>query len=142
MTGTLVQHAGAAPFDAGLRRFFAYRDLGIAGATGGGFGANVIRAVPGEHPGAAWHTHALAFQLVYVLRGWVEFEYEDIGRVRLEPGTSVYQPPSIRHREIAHSDDLELLEVTAPAEFATETVDAPGQASSAAPSDLACAAAP
>ncbi len=123
--GTLVRHADPAAFDTGLRAFFAYRDLGIAGATEGGFGANVIRAVPGAHPVPAWHTHALGFQFVYVLRGWVEFEYEDVGRVRLEPGTSVYQPPGVRHRELAHSDDLELLEITSPAEFKTETVDGP-----------------
>ena len=123
--GTLVRHADGAAFDTGLRTFFAYRDLGIAGATEGGFGANVIRAVPGQHPAPAWHTHALGFQFVYVLRGWVEFEYEDVGRVLLEPGTSVYQPPGIRHRELAHSDDLELLEITSPAEFKTETVDGP-----------------
>lgn len=122
---TLVRHDDPAAFTAGLRSFFEYRDLGVAGATGGTFGANVIRAVPGQHAVAAWHTHDLGFQLVYVLRGWVEFEYEDIGRVRLAPGTSVVQPPGVRHREIAHSDDLELLEVTSPAEFATAMVDAP-----------------
>ena len=33
-----------------------------------------------------------------VLKGWVEFEYEDIGFVRLEAGSSVYQPPMIKHR--------------------------------------------
>lgn len=116
---TIVQHAEGAEFDQGLRAFFAYRDLGIAGASGGRIGAHVIRAVPGEGPKPEWHTHALDFQMVYVLRGWVEFEYEDIGPVRLEPGASVYQPPGIRHREVAHSDDLELLEITSPAEFET-----------------------
>ena len=123
---TLVRHADPAVFEAGLRSFFEYRDLGIAGATAGGFGANVIRAVPGQHSVAAWHTHALGFQMVYVLRGWVEFEYEDIGRVRLEPGASVYQPPGVQHREVAHSDDLAVLEITSPAEFRTETVQPPG----------------
>lgn len=116
---TLVKHADHADFDAGLRAFFAYRDLGIAKASGGRIGAHVIRAVPGEGAKPEWHTHTLDFQMVYVLRGWVEFEYEDIGAVRLEPGASVYQPPGIRHREVAHSDDLELLEITSPAEFET-----------------------
>ena len=37
----------------------------------------------------------------------------------LKPGDCVYQAPRVRHREIEHSDDLELLEVTSPAEFAT-----------------------
>ena len=36
-------------FEAGLRGFFEYRDLGINAATEGDYGANVIRAVPGKH---------------------------------------------------------------------------------------------
>jgi quercetin dioxygenase-like cupin family protein len=116
---TTVRHHSDAAFDPGLRAFFAYRDLGVAGATQGQFGAHVIRAVPGTGPKPEWHTHALGFQFVYVLRGWVEFEYADIGKVRLEPGSSVVQPPGIRHREVAHSEDLEMLEITSPAEFET-----------------------
>jgi quercetin dioxygenase-like cupin family protein len=116
---TTVTHAEGAAFEPGLRGFFAYRDLGIRGASAGGFGAHVIRAVPGEGHVPEWHTHDLAFQMVFVLRGWVEFEYADIGEVRLEAGSSVYQPPGVRHRELRHSDDLEMLEITSPAEFAT-----------------------
>jgi quercetin dioxygenase-like cupin family protein len=116
---TTVTHAEGAVFDAGLRAFFAYRDLGVREASGGAFGAHVIRAVPGEGPKPGWHTHDLAFQMVFVLRGWVEFEYADIGAVRLEAGSSVYQPPGVRHRELRHSEDLEMLEITSPAEFAT-----------------------
>ena len=118
-TRTTVSHAEGAAFEHGLRAFFAYRDLGVRAASGGAFGAHVIRAVPGEGPKPAWHTHDLAFQMVFVLRGWVEFEYADIGAVRLEVGASVYQPPGVRHREVRHSDDLEMLEITSPAEFAT-----------------------
>ena len=33
-----------------------------------------------------------------------------------------YQPPSIRHRELAHSRDLEMIEVVAPARFDTRDV--------------------
>jgi mannose-6-phosphate isomerase-like protein (cupin superfamily) len=116
---TTVTHTEGAKFDSGLRGFFAYRDLGIRAASGGAFGAHVIRALPGEHARPEWHTHTLAFQMAYVLRGWVEFEYEDIGKVRLEAGSSVYQAPRVRHRELRHSDDLEMLEITAPAEFET-----------------------
>jgi quercetin dioxygenase-like cupin family protein len=122
---TMVSHAEGASYDAGLRAFFAYRDLGVRAATRGAFGAHVIRAVPGEGPKPQWHTHELGFQLVFVLRGWVRFEYEDIGEVTLRPGDSVLQPPMIRHREVAHSEDLELLEVTAPAEFATRLAEVP-----------------
>ena len=64
-------------------------------------------------------------QMVYILQGWVVFEYEGQGEVTLRKGTSVLQPPGIRHREISHSDDLELIEICSPAEFETELVDAP-----------------
>jgi len=66
------------------------------------------------------------FQLVYVLKGWIEFEYDGQGIVRLDAGSCVYQPPSIRHREIAHSDDLEMLEVVMAAGFSTEEVSSVG----------------
>ncbi len=116
---TRVSHAEGANFDTGLRAFFAYRDLGIAEASGGSVRAHVIRAVPGKHAEPRWHRHHLDFQMVFVTRGWVRFEYEDIGEVLLKPGDSVYQPPRIRHREIEHSDDLELVEITSPADFET-----------------------
>lgn len=119
---TTLSHAEGRDFDTGLRAFFAYAGLGIAEATGGRFGAHVIRAVPGAHPEPKWHWHELDFQMVWVVRGWVRFEYEDIGEVELRPGTSVLQPSGVKHREIAHSDDLELVEITSPAEFATHTL--------------------
>ena len=116
---TTVRHAAESSFDPGLRPFFTYRDLGIRGATAGSYGAHVVRAVPGQHAEPLWHTHALDYQQVFVLKGWVRFEYADIGEVLLHPGDSVYQPPGIRHRELEHSDDMELLEITSPAEFET-----------------------
>lgn len=123
--GTVIRHADQDGFTRGLRAFFEYRDLGVAGETKGGYGAHVIRAIPGEHAQPQWHLHKLDFQFVVVLKGWVRFEYEDIGEVELRAGTTVLQPPMIRHREIAHSDDLELIEITSPAEFETELVAAP-----------------
>jgi quercetin dioxygenase-like cupin family protein len=121
-----VSHADDGKFEGqGLRAFFEYRQLGIAEATQGKFGAHVIRAVPGRHAQAAWHTHDLDFQMVYVTRGWVVFEYEGQGEVILRAGSCTLQPPGIRHREVTHSDDLELIEITSPAEFATENVAAP-----------------
>jgi mannose-6-phosphate isomerase-like protein (cupin superfamily) len=103
----------------GLRPFFEYRDLGIAEATRGKVLAHVIRARKGKKPTPSRHYHELDFQLVYVLKGWVKFDYEGVGEVLLEPGSCVHQPPGIRHTELAHSDDLELIEITMPAEFRT-----------------------
>ena len=122
---TQVNHVADAKFDGGLRAFFEYRSLGVPEATEGKMGAHVIRGAPGEGAKPEWHVHELDFQFVYVLKGWVEFEYEDIGFVRLEAGSTVMQPPLVRHREVRHSDDVEMLEVTSPADFVTRVVPAP-----------------
>lgn len=121
MNGFALSHAQDAVWDEGLRGYFAYRDLGVAAATGGRVGAHVIRARAASETADETHHHELEFQLVYVLRGWVDFEYAGVGRVRLEAGSSVVQPPGIRHAELAHSEDLELLEITLPARFETAT---------------------
>lgn len=121
-----IAHADDGRFEgAGLRPFFEYRDLGIREATKGAYGAHVIRAVPGMESPAVWHTHDLDFQMVYVTRGWVVFEYEGQGEHILREGSCVLQPPGIRHREVRHSDDLELIEIISPAEFATAEAEAP-----------------
>jgi quercetin dioxygenase-like cupin family protein len=112
-------------FTGGLRAFFEYRNLGVDDATQGKYSANVIRAVPGRHTEPSWHIHHLDFQMIYILQGWVTFEYEGQGQVTFRPGSAALQPPGIWHREIEHSDDLELIEITSPAEFKTESVESP-----------------
>ena len=98
--GFVVTHAASSAFERGLRSFFEYRDLGIKAATGGSVDAHVIRAAAGSAFSSQPHRHRTTFQLVYVLKGWIEFEYEGQGPVRLEAGSCVYQPPEIRHREL------------------------------------------
>ena len=121
-----ISHADDGKFvGEGLRAFFEYRDLGIKDATGGKFGAHVIRAVPGMESPGAWHSHDLEFQMVYVTKGWVVFEYEGQGEQILRAGSCVLQPPGIKHREVRHSDDMELIEIISPASFETSDVDAP-----------------
>ena len=103
----------------GLRNYFEYRDLGIARASRGKVVAHVIRARPGKSPQGEWHRHDCNLQFVYVLKGWIRFEYEGVGVVTMKKGTCFQQPPSISHRELSHSKDLELLEIVAPANFKT-----------------------
>jgi len=120
MTRFAVSHAKGAKFkQRGLRSYFEYRDLGIRRATKGGVVAHVIRARPGKAPHGEWHYHDCRLQFVYVLKGWVLFEYEDVGEVLMKAGSCFYQPPRIRHRELKHSRDLEMVEVVAPAQFKT-----------------------
>ena len=120
----VATHATNAKFERGLRSFFEYRDLGIKTATQGRVDAHVIRAASGSEFSSQPHRHHTDFQLVYILKGWIEFEYEGQGVVRLEAGSCVHQPPGIRHRELGHSEDIEMLEVVLPAGFTTEVVAA------------------
>ena len=120
--GFVASHAKDAVFERGLRSFFEYRDLGIKTATDGKVVAHVIRSAAGTEFSSQPHLHRTDFQLVYILKGWIEFEYEGQGVVRLEAGSCVHQPPGIKHRELGHSEDIELLEVVLPGNFATEVV--------------------
>ncbi|HBI82314.1 cupin domain-containing protein [Orrella sp. NBD-18] len=119
-----VQHAADSSFKHdGLRKYFDYRDLGILEATDGKAVMHVIRAHEGTNATGEWHKHNIQLQLVYVLKGWAIFEYEGHGQHKLVAGTCVHQPPGIRHREIAHSEDLELIEIVLPGHF--ETISLP-----------------
>ncbi|WP_244271944.1 hypothetical protein [Pseudovibrio denitrificans] len=58
-----------------------------------------------------------------MLKGWARFEYEGHGIRTVRPGDCVVQPAGIRHREIEHSEDFELIEVVSPANFGTRAED-------------------
>jgi len=121
-----VSHLKNARFSRrGLRGYFEYRDLGIERATRGTVVAHVIRARPQKAPHGEWHWHDVDVQFVYVLKGWAVFEYEGIGRVTMKAGTCFYQPPRIRHRELRHSKDLQMIEVVSPARFKTYSAEQP-----------------
>ena len=122
-----VNHRRGSKFERrGLRSYFEYRDLGIKRASKGKVVAHVIRARPGKAPHGEWHYHDVAVQFVYVLKGWVLFEYEGVGEVLMNAGSCFYQPPRIRHRELKHSRDLEMIEIVSPATF--KTVEVPSAA--------------
>ncbi len=123
-----VHHRAArARWVEGLRTIFEYRDLGIAAATDGDYVAHVIRAKGRPQPDAVqtWHVHDCRFQMILVLNGWATFEYEGQGRHTLHKGDCVHQVPGIAHREIECSEDFEVLEIVAPADFRTREVDPP-----------------
>ena len=122
-------HARAAVADwaPGMRDIFEYRDLGVAAATDGDYVAHVIRANGRTQSDEVqeWHVHDCTFQFVHVLAGWATFEYEGEGARTIRQGDAVLQPPGIRHREIECSTDFCVLEVVAPADFATRVVPPP-----------------
>ena len=116
-----VSHQREEDFDAGLRAYSAYRDLGIAPATGGMVQAHVIRMTKPFSAAevAIPHYHDVEFQMVYVLKGWFSSEFEGEGVHTFHAGSCWIQPPKIKHTVLGYSDDCELLEIILPADFET-----------------------
>jgi uncharacterized RmlC-like cupin family protein len=120
-----VSHLNEADFrQDGLRTYALYRDLGIAGATGGLCQAHVIRMLsPCTDEVRKRHTHAAELQLIYVLKGWIKNEFEGEGVQMMSAGSCWLQPPGIEHTVLDYSADAELLEIIVPADFKTAEVD-------------------
>jgi uncharacterized protein YjlB len=119
--------ASEATWTPGLREIFEYRDLGIKDGTKGDFVAHLIRHNGKKVPDQVqqWHVHDCNFQFVLVMNGWATFEYEGQGQHTIRKGDCILQIPGIKHREIACSEDFEVLEIVSPADFATRVVEAP-----------------
>ena len=100
---------------AGMR----YRDL-IPSRLGGVFIASHIHIPSGGPVPDYVHYHRIKFQMIYCKSGWVRVVYEDQGdSFVMHAGDCVLQPPEIRHRVIESSDNLEVIEIGAPAEHET-----------------------
>jgi mannose-6-phosphate isomerase-like protein (cupin superfamily) len=121
----MVQHLKDAAFKAGLRSYASYRDLGIQEATQGTAVAHIIRLKGPCDPKVVSirHKHLVQFQFLYMLKGWLEGEY-DGRRVRMEEGSCWIQPPGIPHTVLDYSDGCEMLELILPGTF--ETVETAG----------------
>ena len=124
--GTMLAHATpeSAPLVPGRREFLKYRDLGVTKASGGRMRAQITVATGAMRP-TGWHYHVCDSQLVYALKGWVDLEFEDGRKIRLMPGESLMIPGGMRHNETGTADELELLEVSVPAEMKTVVCDPP-----------------
>ena len=108
----------------GLRDFFLYRDLGIAGATNGKVIAHLVKANKPPVDGTGWHYHVCDFQIVVMTKGWARFMYE--GKETLvEAGDVVHQRPGLVHYLFDYSPDMEYLEIVGPADFGTVPVKGP-----------------
>jgi mannose-6-phosphate isomerase-like protein (cupin superfamily) len=108
----------------GLRNFFVYRDLGVAQATGGRVIAHLVKANEAPEAGTGWHIHEAEFHIVYMLKGWARFMYED-KETLVSAGDCVHQAPGTRHFLFDYSPDMEYLEVVGPADFTSVEVQGP-----------------
>lgn len=109
----------------GRREFFKYRELGVTDASNGRMRAQVTSATQGLGEPTGWHYHVCEQQFIYMLKGWVDLEFEDGTKVRLKQGDSMMIPGGTRHNETATADDLEILEVSVPANMKTVVCEAP-----------------
>src|SRR5262245_41673405 len=115
-----------APLVAGRRSFFKYRDLGVTAASSGKIRAQVTIGADGMTQPTGWHYHVCEGQFVYMLSGWVDLEFEDGQKLRIQAGESLYTPGRLRHNGAGRPQDLALLEISVPADLGTGPWDPPG----------------
>lgn len=121
----VVLSSGELPeFVSGRRAWVKYRELGVTQATQGAMRAQVIHAgVSNENTG--WHLHRCDMQFLYVVAGAITIAFSPERIVRLEAGDSTMIPGGIAHMEMGGPEGVEVLEVSVPAEMATENVANP-----------------
>ena len=125
LTSLFVCDGEAAPFTRdGPRADVEYRDLGWAKASRGAVGAKHVRAIEPFSAETGWHWHDMTAHFVIVLKGWIKFHYAGIdNEVVVRAGGTLSQPGGVPHNVVGRSDDMELIEINMPAQFAT--VDLP-----------------
>ena len=109
----------------GRRDFFTYRDLGVAEGSAGTMRAQVMTSSQGLSQPTGWHYHECDGQFIYIIKGWVDLEFEDGRTIRVEEGDSLFIPGYLRHNETRTSEEMEILEVSVPGEMGTKPCDAP-----------------
>lgn len=114
---------------AGRRTFIDYRDFGMCEATGGlvNIQGSLVRN-GSRAPETGWHYHVCDYQVIYVLDGWVDMEFEPGEVIRLYPGDCVHVPPHQPQNEIGISDNFRALEIRSPRDIGTVPCDPPAVA--------------
>ena len=99
---------------------FEARDTGIGAATGGVAGVRIARFAGGDAPASRVDAE---FLLLFVLRGGAELDAEGQPSATVGEGDCLVLPAGMLHRFRRCSGDLELLEVSLPADFMTTTTE-------------------
>ena len=89
--------------------------------------AQITEAITGMTEPTGWHYHVCEAQFVYILKGWVDLEFETGEEIRVQAGESLFIPGGLRHNELSTSDDLELLEISTPAQMDTVPCERPAE---------------
>lgn len=99
---------------------FETRDTGIGAATGGVASVKVVRPTGAPAPVTSRHDADIYF--CFVLEGSMKLAADGQDERQLAIGDAFVIPPAMATTISDCSGDLELLEVTLPAEFVTETI--------------------
>jgi quercetin dioxygenase-like cupin family protein len=117
----------SAPTVPGRRTFFTYRDLGVTAASQGRIRAQTMTAIASMIEPTGWHYHVCEGQFIYALKGWVDLEFEVGESIRLKAGESLFIPGGMKHNELAASADLDILELSVPADMGTVPCERPAK---------------
>lgn len=109
----------------GPRRFFKYRDLGVAGATARRIHIHVVAATGSVAGGTGWHSHTMG-QIFFVLSGWADLAVDRRPWVRMGPCDAMCLSAGMTHDVPGFSDDYRVLEMCVPADYTTTDAPAPG----------------
>ncbi|WP_375000677.1 cupin domain-containing protein [Aeromicrobium sp. CTD01-1L150] len=109
----------------GRREFAQYFDLGVEEASHGLVSSQVTRLRNGMAEETGWHYHDCDFQWLYVVKGWLELQFENGETKRVHEDGICFIPGGYRHNETATSDDLEFVEIFMPPNPDTVPVDSP-----------------
>lgn len=120
----VVSLADKPVFAAGRRAWVKYRELGLTEATGGGMRAQVIHAGTANES-TGWHLHRCDVQFLYVMSGAISIAFSPRRIIRLGAGDSIMIPGGTIHMELGAPEGVEVLEVSIPADMATENVESP-----------------
>ena len=83
-----------------------------------------MKANEAPEKGTGWHRHEADFHIVFMLKGWAKFMYEDKEPV-VAAGDCVHQRPGITHYLFDYSADMEYLEIVSPAGLTSIAVEGP-----------------
>lgn len=109
----------------GRREFAKYFDLGVEEASQGLVSSQVTKLRNGMAEETGWHYHDCDFQWLYVVKGWLELQFENGETKRIAEDGICFIPGGYRHNETATSDDLEFVEIFMPPRPATIAVGSP-----------------
>ncbi len=86
-------------------------DLGLSKGSDGRLVARQVRSKAGAKCDGKWRSRDAQFDFIYVLKGRVTIEHENLGPVTLEEGATLLRPRGMKFRELDHSRDYEGMEI-------------------------------